>query len=172
MSLVAPSGCTLARGAVLGAVPLTVLGAGRVHKRASPRTWSKTPGKLWKVGETADGGARENPVFPPFLRLAAASIRRCCTCVPGGFDQMRRTARGQKPRASYGKWAKPLTEGHGKTQCFRHFSVSLRPRSGDAAPACPGFLSRCGGGGWPGGAGSASTPPAPATSTGTASAPS
>src|SRR3954470_20491741 len=52
-------------------------------------------------------------------------------------------ARGQKPRASYGKWAKPLTEGHGKTQCFRHFSVSLRPRSGDAAPACPGFLTRC-----------------------------
>src|SRR3954451_28264 len=52
-------------------------------------TWSKTPGKLWKVGETADGGARENPVFPPFLRLAAASIRRCCTCVPGVFDQMR-----------------------------------------------------------------------------------
>src|SRR3954462_7474502 len=89
MSLVAPSGCTLARGAVLGAVPLTVLGAGRVHKRASPRTWSKTPGKLWKVGETADGGARENPVFPPFLRLAAASIRRCCTCVPGVFVQMR-----------------------------------------------------------------------------------
>src|SRR4051812_42123807 len=55
-------------------------------------TWSKTPGKLWKVGETADGGARENPVFPPFLRLAAASIRRCCTCVPGVFDQMPSTA--------------------------------------------------------------------------------
>src|SRR3954454_19498153 len=53
-------------------------------------------------------------------------------------------AHGQKPRASYGKWAKPLTEGHGKTQCFRHFSVSLRPGSGDAAPACPGFLTRCG----------------------------
>src|SRR3954447_23691447 len=60
----------------------------------------------------------------------------CLTCP--------RRARGQKPRASYGKWAKPLTEGHGKTQCFRHFSVSLRPRSGDAAPACPGFLTRCG----------------------------
>src|SRR3954447_24536123 len=60
----------------------------------------------------------------------------CLTCP--------RRARGQKPRASYGKWAKPLTEGHGKTQCFRHFSVSLRPRSGDAAPACPGFLARCG----------------------------
>src|SRR3954447_24625151 len=59
----------------------------------------------------------------------------CLTCP--------RRARGQKPRASYGKWAKPLTEGHGKTQCFRHFSVSLRPRSGDAAPACPGFLTRC-----------------------------
>src|SRR3954454_13943209 len=57
---------------------------------ASLRTWSKTPGKLWKVGETADGGARENPVFPPFLRLAAASIKRCCTCVPGVFDQMPR----------------------------------------------------------------------------------
>src|SRR4051794_19155503 len=53
-------------------------------------TWSKTPGKLWKVGETAEGGARENPAFPPFLRLAAASIRRCCTCVPGVFDQMPR----------------------------------------------------------------------------------
>src|SRR3954468_8312515 len=52
-------------------------------------TWSKTPGKLWKVGETAEGRARENPAFPPFLRLAAASIRRCCTCVPGVFDQMR-----------------------------------------------------------------------------------
>src|SRR3954451_13186919 len=26
------------------------------------------------------------------------------------------TACGQKPRASYGKWAKPLREGHGKTQ--------------------------------------------------------
>src|SRR5690348_14552927 len=51
-------------------------------------TWSKTPGKLWKVGETAERGARENPVFPPFLRLAAASIGRCCTCVPGVFDQM------------------------------------------------------------------------------------
>src|SRR4051794_7509003 len=52
------------------------------------RTWSKTPGKLWKVGETAEGRARENPAFPPFLSLAAASIRRCCTCVPGVFDQM------------------------------------------------------------------------------------
>src|SRR4051794_17438956 len=59
------------------------------------------------------------------------------------FDRLVLIARGQKPRASYGKWAKPLTEGHGKTQCFRHFSVSLRPRSGDAAPACPGFLTRC-----------------------------
>src|SRR4051794_29802277 len=53
-------------------------------------------------------------------------------------------ARGQKPRASYGKWAKPLREGHGKTQRFRHSSVSLWPRSGDAAPACPGFLTKCG----------------------------
>src|SRR4051812_17940853 len=52
------------------------------------RTWSKTPGKLWKVGGTAEEGARENPAFPPFLHLAAASIRRCCTCVPGVFDQM------------------------------------------------------------------------------------
>src|SRR3954470_13225074 len=52
-------------------------------------------------------------------------------------------ARGQKPRASYGKWAKPLREGHGKIQRFRHSSVSLWPRSGDAAPACPGFLTRC-----------------------------
>src|SRR5690242_9488501 len=52
-------------------------------------------------------------------------------------------ARGHKPRASYGKWAKPLREGHGKTQRFRHASVSLRPRSVDAAPACPGFLTRC-----------------------------
>src|SRR5436190_803166 len=51
-------------------------------------TWSETPGKLWKVGGTAEGGARENPAFPPFLRLAAASIGRCCTCVPGVFDQM------------------------------------------------------------------------------------
>src|SRR4051795_11774355 len=51
--------------------------------------WSETPGKLWKVGETAEGGARENPAFPPFFRLAVASIRRCCTCVPGVFDQMR-----------------------------------------------------------------------------------
>src|SRR3954454_2751195 len=50
--------------------------------------WSETPGKLWKVGETAEGGARENPAFPPFFRLAVASIRRCCTCVPGVFDQM------------------------------------------------------------------------------------
>src|SRR3954463_4587486 len=52
------------------------------------RTWSKTPGKLWKVGGTAEEGARENPAFPPFLHLAAASIRRCCTCVPGVSDQM------------------------------------------------------------------------------------
>src|SRR4051812_20257314 len=70
-------------------------------------------------------------------------------CTPGrsftSSTEASVTARGQKPRASYGKWAKPLTEGHGKTQCFRHFSVSLRPRSGDAAPACPGFLTRCGG---------------------------
>src|SRR3954449_3598431 len=61
-----------------------------VDSSVAGSTWSKTPGKLWKVGETAEGGARENPVFPPFLRLAAASIRRCCTCVPGVFDQMRR----------------------------------------------------------------------------------
>src|SRR4051795_12427572 len=54
--------------------------------------WSETPGKLWKVGETAEGGARENPAFPPFFRLAVASIRRCCTCVPGVFDQMREQA--------------------------------------------------------------------------------
>src|SRR3954453_11037907 len=50
---------------------------------------------------------------------------------------------GQKPRASYGKWAKPLREGHGKTQRFRHSSVSLRPRSDDASPACPGVLTTC-----------------------------
>src|SRR3954452_2622795 len=67
---------------------------------ASLRTWSKTPGKLWKVGETADGGARENSVFPPFLRLAAASIRRCCTCVPGVFDQMPAAVGGPFRRAA------------------------------------------------------------------------
>src|SRR4051812_30432082 len=38
----------------------------------SPGTWSETAGKLWKVGETAEGGARENPAFPPFFRLAVA----------------------------------------------------------------------------------------------------
>src|SRR3954470_5563904 len=32
---------------------------------------------------------------------------------------------------------------HGETQRFRHSSVSLWPRSGDAAPACPGFLTKC-----------------------------
>src|SRR3954466_3634670 len=54
-----------------------------------------------------------------------------------------RIARGQKPRASYGKWTEAPRKEHGKTQCFRHSSISLRPRSGDAAPACPGFLTRC-----------------------------
>src|SRR4051812_19644451 len=64
------------------------------------RTWSKTPGKLWKVGGTAKEGARENPAFPPFLHLAAASIRRCCTCVPGVSDQMRDNPRvGSQARA-------------------------------------------------------------------------
>ncbi len=38
-----------------------------------------------------------------------------------------RRARGQKPRASYGKWTEPLRKGHGKTQRFRHSSISLRP---------------------------------------------
>ena len=59
-----------------------------------------------------------------------------------GMAELPRSARGQKPRASYGKRAKPLREGHGKTQRFRHSSVSRRPRSGDAAPACPGFLTK------------------------------
>src|SRR3954454_23391234 len=64
-----------------------------------------------------------------------AGVPRAASMITGlGFafgdgNEPRRRARGQKPRASYGKWAKPLTEGHGKTQCFRHFSVSLRPRS-------------------------------------------
>src|SRR4051795_1711844 len=66
------------------AVALT-LGRGQTLTQG---TWSKTPGKLWKVGGTAEEGARENPAFPPFLHLAAASIRRCCTCVPGVSDQM------------------------------------------------------------------------------------
>src|SRR3954469_1493843 len=61
--------------------------AGDAERRRAG-TWSETAGKLWKVGETAEGGARENPAFPPFFRLAVASIRRCCTCVPGVFDQM------------------------------------------------------------------------------------
>src|SRR3954447_19317617 len=65
--------------------------------------------------------------------------------MPRSFGSSQVTlACGQKPRASYGKWAKPLREGHGKTQRFRHSSVSLWPRSGDAAPACPGFLTKCG----------------------------
>jgi len=49
----------------------------------------KNPGQVMERGETAEGGARENPAFPPFLHLAAASIRPCCTCVPGVFDQVR-----------------------------------------------------------------------------------
>src|SRR3954447_12966334 len=72
-----------------------------------------------KAVEQADAGG-------PFV--AMEDVKRAC---------------GQKPRASYGKWAKPLREGHGKTQRFRHSSVSLWPRSGDAAPACPGFLTKC-----------------------------
>src|SRR4051812_3889645 len=79
-------------------VPTGPSGARRAARPPAPRPrmWSETPGKLWKVGETAEGGARENPAFPPFFRLAVASIRRCCTCVPGVFDQM--PVRGRVPR--------------------------------------------------------------------------
>src|SRR3954449_3253846 len=63
--------------------------------------------------------------------------------VPDTAHEAVRNVRGQKPRASYGKWAEPLRKGHGKTQRFRRSSILLRPRSGDAAPACPGFLTRC-----------------------------
>src|SRR5690242_5852902 len=51
-------------------------------------TWSETPGKLWKVGRAAEERARKNPAFPPLFHLAAALIRRCCTSVPGVFDQV------------------------------------------------------------------------------------
>src|SRR4051795_10899570 len=86
------------------AVALT-LGRGQTLTQG---TWSKTPGKLWKVGGTAEEGARENPAFPPFLHLAAASIRRCCTCVPGVSDQMQRVARGEDRHPAHQRLARLL----------------------------------------------------------------
>src|SRR5690348_11946524 len=80
--------------------------------------------RRWRV-EVTFREARDHLGIETQRQWSDRAIARATPCLLGLFSLV--TARGQKPRASYGKWAEPLRNGHGKTQRFRRSSTSLRP---------------------------------------------